>query len=65
MMSLSCKQMGEQNCDFVSTGEDRYQVEGKLLRHAMERHEEVLKGMNDGQWASVMRTMDEGVTEKE
>lgn len=49
--TLSCRQLGDKQCDFVATGKDRDEVKRNMLEHAAREHfrkEEAGAERNDG-----------------
>jgi len=56
MYSLSCKDMGQADCDFVATGETKEEVLQKAGEHAMSAHgktEADMAGEKDAAMAAI------------
>lgn len=62
MMTLACKQLGMKDCDFVARSEDKYEVEGKVLDHAVHVHGDKMMGMNGPAWGGLLHSMDDLLT---
>jgi predicted small metal-binding protein len=59
MLSLSCAQLGTPDDPFVATGDDKYDVEGKMMHHMMNVHLSDAESMDDKTWADTLRSMDQ------
>ncbi|MCZ6647031.1 MAG: DUF1059 domain-containing protein [SAR324 cluster bacterium] len=58
MKSMSCKDLGGMDCDFVASGESAQDVKDKMYSHASETHAEVLKSMSDQDKENINAKMD-------
>ena len=61
MMSLSCKDMGATDCDYVAKGETTQDVKNNMMKHAMSDHKDMLDKMSKEERSSMMAKMDMAV----
>lgn len=59
MMSLSCKDMGATDCDYVAKGNSADEVKSKIMDHAMKDHKDMMDRMDSMEKEKMMKMMDE------
>jgi predicted small metal-binding protein len=58
MMSLSCKDMGATDCDYIAKGETAQEVKDNMMKHAMSEHKEMMDKMTREEKSNMMAKMD-------
>lgn len=56
MKTLTCKDMGKPDCDFVAKGETEEEVLNTMFNHVREAHEDVLENNSESDLREQMRS---------
>jgi predicted small metal-binding protein len=65
MKSLSCKDMGAMDCEFVATGDTVEEVKQKMMAHAQEAHADVLANLSPEEMDEKNKMMEAMVKDEE
>jgi predicted small metal-binding protein len=63
MYTVTCKQLGFADCDFVAVGKHRRTVIDEVLGHCRDEHPELIRGMTDEKRSEIEEEIDTHIVE--
>ncbi len=58
MVTLSCKDLGLESCDFVAEADSERHVTNVMFEHVRDEHPELIAGITDEERRDLLRRMD-------